>query len=234
MKAAVYFGSHHIYADMIPASKSLLINTDVDKIYLLIEDDVFPYELPDSGVVETINISELIPQIFVPNGPNYKTEWTYIGLIRAALTKVFPNLDRILSIDCDTIVREDISDLWDLNLDDYYFAGVQEPHMSNLTHGLYINAGMMMCNLKKLREDGKDDEMIQILNTKRLYFVAQDAINAVCRDHILGLSGDYNSCPYTIQSYNQKVLHFAGIRGTWRDYPIVKHYREIPWSEIRI
>jgi len=47
-------------------------------------------------------------------------------LVRAAYTKIFPHLDRILSIDMDTIVNENISELWDLDLTDYYLAAVEE------------------------------------------------------------------------------------------------------------
>jgi len=43
-------------------------------------------------------------------------------LIRAAYSKIFPDLDRILTIDMDTVVNENISELWELNLDDYYLA----------------------------------------------------------------------------------------------------------------
>jgi hypothetical protein len=39
---------------MIPSMKSLLIHSDVEKIYFLIEDDEFPYELPPE--VECINV----------------------------------------------------------------------------------------------------------------------------------------------------------------------------------
>jgi hypothetical protein len=46
MKVAVYAGTRNIYKDMLPSVKSLLIHSDVDKIYFLIEDDIFPYELP--------------------------------------------------------------------------------------------------------------------------------------------------------------------------------------------
>ena len=45
MKYAVYFGSREIYWDMATSAKSLLINSDVDKIFFLIEDDEFPYEI---------------------------------------------------------------------------------------------------------------------------------------------------------------------------------------------
>lgn len=55
MKIAVYTGTRNIYQNMLPSIKSLLIHSDVDKIYLLIEDDIFPYELPPE--VECINIS---------------------------------------------------------------------------------------------------------------------------------------------------------------------------------
>lgn len=43
MKTAVYTGTKNLYPHMIPAIKSLLFNSDVDIIYLLIEDDVFPF-----------------------------------------------------------------------------------------------------------------------------------------------------------------------------------------------
>ena len=85
-------------------------------------------------------------------------------LIRAAYTKIFPNLDRILSIDMDTVVNENISDLWDLDLTDYYIAAVEEEELTK-SEGSYFNMGVAMMNLQKIRADKKDDEMINALNT---------------------------------------------------------------------
>lgn len=233
MKVAAYFGSREIYSDMAVSCKSLLVNSDVDKVYLLIEDDQFPEELHRD--VEVINISKLVPTIFNPDSPNYNSNWTYIGLIRAALTKVFPQYDRILSIDCDTVVLEDISDLWDIPMDDYYVAGVKEPIISMRRPPLYINAGVIMLNLKKLREDHIDDEMIYDLNTREHCFVAQDVINSYCKGHILQLPGEYNTSTYTENGTEPyKVMHFAGgfPRG-WRDREDVKYYRDLSLEYIR-
>lgn len=210
---------------MVSAAKSLLCNSDVDKIYLLIEDDEFPYELSPS--VETINIRHIIPRYFDENGPNYRSRWTYIGLIRAALTKVFPQYDKILSIDCDTIVARDVSELWDIDIEDYYFAAVKEPHLSRMINGLYTNVGVMMVNLKKLR-DGKDDELIKALNAKAFFFVSQDVLNGCCQGHILELPGEYNVCDYTVPSTSVKIIHYAG-KSNWRNNDIVVKYREMPW-----
>jgi lipopolysaccharide biosynthesis glycosyltransferase len=85
-------------------------------------------------------------------------------LIRAALSKIFSNLDTILSLDVDTIVNENISALWDIDLTNYYLAAVKEPDKTT-DDFLYINMGVVLFNLKKLREDKKDDEIINALNT---------------------------------------------------------------------
>jgi lipopolysaccharide biosynthesis glycosyltransferase len=85
-------------------------------------------------------------------------------LIRAAYTKIFPDLDRILSIDMDTVINENISDLWDLDLTNYYIAAVEERELS-LAEGSYFNMGVAMMNLQKIRADKKDDEIINALNT---------------------------------------------------------------------
>ena len=55
MRTAVYTGTRNLYPFMVAAAKSLLIHSNVEKIYFLIEDDVFPYELPSEIV--TINVS---------------------------------------------------------------------------------------------------------------------------------------------------------------------------------
>ena len=117
MRAAVYAGTRNLYNNMVTAAKSLLIHSDVEKIYFLIEDDTFPYELPP--MVECINVSN--QPFFRKDGPNYNSSWTYMVLIRAALTKLFPNLNTILSLDVDTIVNQNINYLWDTGLDNYYF-----------------------------------------------------------------------------------------------------------------
>jgi len=46
MRAAVYCGTRNLYKNMVIAAKSLLIHSNVEKIYFLIEDDIFPYEVP--------------------------------------------------------------------------------------------------------------------------------------------------------------------------------------------
>lgn len=226
MRAAAYSGTRNVYEDMLIAAKSLLEHSNIEEIYFLIEDDTFPYDLPPE--IKCINISN---QTYFPlDGPNFRNFLTYMVLIRVAYPKLFPNLDRILTIDIDTIVNENISSLWDLNLDDYYLAAVEETENPILYKG-YINMGVAMLNLKKMREDHKDDEMIEALNTFWYRFNEQDCINEYCRDKILYLPNDYNACWQTGMPKHEKITHFAGIYNL-KKFPHFDYYKNLPIDKI--
>lgn len=230
MRCVVYNGSREIYLDMVSAVKSLLAHTEVDAVYLLIEDDVFPYELPE--IVQTINVSELIPKLFDIHGPNYHSEWTPVGLIRFALTKVFPEYDVVLAIDADTIVIQDIGDLFELEMADYYFAAAREPYLTQVTGYMYCNAGVMLCNNRLLIQTGMDDVLINEINTRYLRFVGQDAMSSLFRGKIKELSSEYNSCKFTLPTDKPKVLHFANDR-TWLNSDLTLYYRELPCKTLQ-
>lgn len=227
MKAAVYCGTRNVYWTMTPAAKSLLRHSDAEKVFFLIEDDVFPEELP--GCVEIINVSRQ-PWIR-PDGPNARRRWTWMSLVRAALPKLLPELDRVLNLDNDTIVAGDISALWDLDLGDAFFAGVREPGKS-VEHD-YINYGVSVHNLRLLRETGKCDEIIAALNAKRYDCPMQDSLYELCGGRVKLLDGSYNVTDYTERSTEPpRILHYAAVP-CWERRELVERYRNMPWSEVR-
>lgn len=227
MKAAIYTGTRNLYKHMIPAIKSLLVNSDVEKIYVCIEDDVFPYELPN--LCEVMNLSG--QTIFAKDGANMKSRFTYMAMMRAALVKFLPeDLDRILSLDCDTIVDGDISDIWDLPIDDCYFAASREWHETTNKY-IYTNVGVCLHNLKKLR-DGKADEIIHAINTREFGWVEQDAMNIFCQGYIYDMPAEYNANYYTEHVDNPKIIHHIGNNDLLPSYPDVKKYAAMSFDEI--
>lgn len=202
-KVAIYAATQNAYLDMAVAIHSLLSTTPMDQVICLIENDLFPYETDPR--VTFINVKD--QQFFNPGGPNFKSKWTYMALMRAAYTKLFPDLDMALSMDNDTIVMEDISELWDLPMEDYYFAAVKE----QVFYRDYGNFGVVMMNLKKIREDHLDDEAIRMLNTNYYLYNEQECFNILCAQRILFLPYDYNVCRVTLKQtpFIPKVLHYA-------------------------
>lgn len=226
-KIAVYSGTRNLYGLMATASKSLLIHSDVDLIYWLVEDDKLPFDVPD--IIKPINVSN--QTYFNSNGANMnKSHFTYMAYMRGALPKIFPDIKKILALDVDTIVKQDISDLWELPIDKYYFAACKEPKKSVSFGHLYANTGVTLYNLSLMRKDGIDDKVIEMVNTKELVCPEQDALSFFCKGKIYEMSSDYNATMYTKYTANPKIVHYAGIKD-WSGFPEVKEYETIPFSE---
>ena len=134
-KVAAYSATRNMYMFIPAAVKSLLTYSDVDDVWLLIEDDKFPSEfgkLPDC--VHTRNLSK--QRYLRWDGPNMKCGWTYMAMMRAVLCYEFPDLDRILSIDMDCLCCKDISDI-------YYFSNTSlDPSAAFILDNVYYQCKM--------------------------------------------------------------------------------------------
>lgn len=217
-RVAVYTMSRNYYEVAIPAIKSLLINGAPDLIYILVEDDYVPIDLPK---VKFINMAR--QNIFWQQGPNFTSRWTYMAMMKVALFKVLEDEDRVLSLDCDTFVVRDISELWELPIDDYYLAAGKEPGKSRPDF-MSINGGVMLQNLAKLR-DGKGEDLIIAMNTTRLAFVDQDAISELCQGGILELPPEFNVHPWAVRTNKEPaIIHYAAIRD-WTKQPLYLKYK---------
>lgn len=225
-KAAVYAGTGNLYRDMITASKSLRLNSSVDEIYFLIEHKVFPYIVPD--FIKTIDVSR--QRYFGVNCPNVIKRWTWMVLMKAALSKVLSEYEQVLYLDVDTIVDRNIDSIWDIDIEKHYLAAVREPSKSS-PEKPYFNAGVMLMNLKKLRDDKVDDYLIRKLNEKAYPFAEQDCMNEVIGEEILPISGEWNACPWTEACAEPRIYHFATDR-KFRERPIVRKYAAMKWEEI--
>ena len=89
----VYSGTRNLYECMLPSITSLLEHNNPEKVYILIEDDTFPYPLPE--VCETINVSALKNR-FNPLSPNMSSVFTYMAMIRIMYVDIFPQYDKVI------------------------------------------------------------------------------------------------------------------------------------------
>ena len=225
-KAACYAATPNLYGEMCAAAKSLLAHTAVDRIFFLSEHDVFPLPLPE--IVTNVNVRG--QPFFRPDGPNFRCGWTHMLLMKAALHRLFPELERILMLDVDTFVLDDVSALWELDLGDNFLAGAVEP-LKSRPGVTYINAGVMMLNLAKLRE-GKGDELIASLNERVWDYCEQDAIAGLCQGGILEIPSAYNANAFTKPTGSPKIVHYAAVY-EWMKKPIPTAWKAAPWPEQR-
>ena len=222
-KIVAYFSTRNLY-DVLPAAYNSLLayNPDVH-VYCFIEDDKLPYKTPKQ--VTCVNVSD--QTYFDPNGPCFNTRYTYMILLKAALTRIFPDASKALILDVDTIVCDDLSPLWDWDLSHAYYAAVTEPEGSRIRGVIYANFGVVMLNLERLRNKGKADEIINELNTHAYAYPEQDAFNKICGNRFDPLPPDYNVTNFgfdiTGTPSRTIVKHFAGYKN-WADVGIVQYW----------
>ena len=224
LKAVVYAATRHIYDRVVPCVRSAVMNGNIDEVILLIEDDVFPYELP--GNVRVINV--LGQKWFSSFNPNTQKRWRYMVLMKVCLSKLLPGYERVVFLDCDTLVEHDLTELFEMDLGNCFYAAVPQEddgREGDFIDGPYYNMGVLVSNLELLRATGKDDDLIMMLNLKEYEFCEQDCINELCARRIRALPGRWNVSDYTIEDSEVYIWHFASLPD-WPLFPEARKYME--------
>ena len=220
---------------MATAAKTLVKHSSVEKIYFLIEDDEFPEKLP--SMIETINVSS--QQFFPQRGANFRTPFSYMSLLRVCYTKLLPkDVKKVLQLDVDTIVADNIDELWDVDLEGKWFAAVLEDKSRYKPFGpVYYNIGVTMFNLEQIREDFADDLMIYTLNTRKMPYIDQDAWNMYWQSKAVQIPGRFNESSVTHISDRPAIVHYAGVKN-WQNDPQIDRVeyleaaRKLTWKEV--
>ena len=101
------------------------------------------------------------------------------------LTPYFISEDRIIHLDGDTLTFSDLSEMYNLDFNDNYILGFYDVISGGVDYlGIksdkYINAGVILLNLKKIREDKKTFELYNMaINDITLYNGDQTILNYV-------------------------------------------------------
>lgn len=158
------------------SSFSLHKNSEIPpKIYWIIPARDFEYCLNLLKVVNKFGMDITLIKLNQEHFVGWKGHDTaYYRLLLPSLLE----FDKAIYIDSDTLVMSSLEDLYNQELDNYFAAGVIDPggYTSHIFKHLkqsdpYINAGMLLLNLKLMRE------LDFIEGCKRIYFQYSDEIN---------------------------------------------------------
>ena len=159
---------------------------------------------------------------------------------RYAIADLLPEVCKILYLDADIAVNKDISELYDTDISDYYLAGVEDlflklenyrTKVGLSTDDLYINAGVLLMNLQKLRQDSMCQKFIKA--TENLWggieYQDQDVINILCKGKIKQVGNIYNYARINVDIESGKmgkacIFHYTGINKPWKPRKIKRGY----------
>ncbi len=165
---------------------------------------------------------------------------------RLNLPALLPNVDKVIYMDGDILVTDDIQKVWDIDLHEYSVAAMSVKNIVNAFPeliGHYVfNAGFLLLNLQRIRESNGTTRLQETakLYKDKLQLFDQDILNLTFKDETLRLPvrwnltsgalgrGDdnYRTIPEeelveAIQ--NPAVIHFTTSCKPWKFRVKIKH-----------
>lgn len=108
-----------------------------------------------------------------PNEDAYCSPYTLIRLL-ADLVEGLP--EKLLYLDVDVMFNRDVHLLYDVDVSDVEYAAARDHYGKYLIHPNYVNAGVLLFNMKMMRETGLLAKARELIRTKKLTFADQSAI----------------------------------------------------------
>lgn len=127
------------------------------------------------NTLELIDVTELYKREFdgCPNEGAYCSPYTVVRLL-ADLIDGIP--DKLLYLDADVMFNRDVRLLWDIDVSECEYAAARDHYGKFLINPNYINAGVLLLNMKMMKETGILGKARALLRRKKLLFADQSAL----------------------------------------------------------
>lgn len=168
------------------------------------EENKKKFEELASKYNQVINVVYVNPDLFkeapLKLGNASLTKEAYFRLL---LPEILPDTKKVIYLDCDLIVRADLNELWETNVEGCAFACVKD-RKDNIKERVkalgynqqdsYYNSGVTLMNLEFLRESGFSEKAFSFISSKRhlMKYLDQCVVNAICHGYIKELSVKWN------------------------------------------
>jgi lipopolysaccharide biosynthesis glycosyltransferase len=235
------------------AIASLLLNSKGScrySIHALVASEVNrPYRKELTELVKTYDPDSSITFLEANHDfdASYRSRYTIGTYYRMMLPRLLPDVDKIIYMDADMICCDSLLELYEHDMTGFYIAGVrdilntksywkklQKGRVELSFRGDYVNAGMLLMNLKYIRESGLYEKWIEISKIKRYSYPDQDLFNVTCKDKILHLALRNNFAVWTKKEYEEPIADGVFSAEEYKEAvadPLILHYVPAkPWG----
>ena len=158
---------------------------------------------------------------------------------RYFIPNIAPQIKKAIYLDVDIIVKKDITELYNQDLEDFALAAVAETsflketliQMKNVIYPpykakTYFNSGVLLLNLEKLRQINFIEKAIKLTAElyNKLLFADQDIFNIIFQNNYKQLD-----CRFNLMAHVKANINKAGLLPS---DPVIIHYTAFkPWKE---
>ncbi len=252
----IVFSANAKYAPYVAVTiNSIISNSSKDRFYKFF---ILQTELSSATILRLEDLKGENYSTKCINVAEYTNDSMYVSAYfsvemyyRIMIPELFPEYDKVLYLDCDTVVVHDIAELYDENLGDCLIGAIR-----NLMHekmrkyiefslkvdtDKYINSGVILFNCKKCREEKFTKKSFEMLEYRQEFrYPDQDLINVMCENRIKLLNPRWNFTwhyRHLAESKNTE-LHLSDIDMKlfyeYEEDPYIIHYTgEVkPWNNV--
>ena len=170
---------------------------------------------------------------------DYYSKSTYFRLF---LPNLYPQYNKILYLDSDVVLLDDVAKLYNINIKNSLIGAVPDeivgftPEYRQYVERVvgvdsykhYFNAGVLLMNLKELREFRFQEKFLYLLE-KNTYSVAQDQdyLNRICKGRVHFINVVWDKMPIARKSIHIKdikLIHYNFAHKPW-------HYESVMYDE---
>jgi len=178
--------------------------------------------------------------------------YTNAAWFRLFIPNMYPQYDKVVYLDTDTVSNCDIAEFFDVDINDYYGAVAtcetcdSFPVFTDYIHKYmgfampwYFNSGVLLLNCDILRKENFEKKFFDLIKKHHFELIQdQDSMNVLFRGRCKFLPQVWNKIPLPkegIDDTNVKIVHFNLIFRPWRydgvDFVGIK-LPKIPFEDI--
>jgi len=245
----VFFAVDNGYIPFLSvALRSLIDNTSKENIYAIkilytnvTEENkikIKKYETENISI-EFVDLNKQLEEIKEKlYTRNYFSNTTYYRLF---IPELYPEYDKAVYIDSDTVCLSDIAELYNTDMGDNLIAGIPDGVIQAIDifkdyvervvgvadYNNYFNAGVIVMNLKELRDYKFEEKFIYMLE-KIKFEVAQDQdyLNRLCKGRVKILDYSWNRMPVMGKTEGKiNLIHYnLGAKPWYFDNVVYQEY----------
>ena len=174
---------------------------------------------------------------------------------RFLIPDIIPSYEKVLYLDCDTVILDDVAKLYDTDLEGYVLAAALDVEIPALCSGIdpglaeyvrdvlhlqsndpYLQAGVLLMNIPQMRSLHSVDTWLALAGERKFRYNDQDILNKECKGRFKTLPLAYNTVvdcdTRRIRNLLSGPLHVYEAYLEARENPKIVHYAgfEKPWD----
>ena len=173
--------------------------------------------------VELVDVGHYYRQTML-GSPNAETGYTPYCFLRLYADRLPQLPDKVIYLDTDTVLCDDICRLYAEDVEKFELAGVRDRYGCHFFGINYINSGVLLLNLARIRQTGLFQNAIVACAQKKIFLPDQTAINRMAKQKRI-LPRCYNE--QKNERSNTVIRHFSM---TIRWFPRFRTQNVKPWQ----